>query len=167
MTVTLRPFFLQFLQEKLLQHLFRVSRRCCGVEGHPAERTVDGPAERLFRSDLLEGGDGNPIEDDLSLRKGNTRILAIMTAHDHGKKETEGEKGGETSAKTGRLFDDHEPPLSLMTAGSAHPFPDLHASREPLVDRTPSTRSSIATASRKARAKALNIASAIWWPFIP
>ena len=34
-------------------------------------------------------------------------------------------------------------------------------SREPLVDRTPSIRPSIATASRKARAKALKIASAI------
>ena len=35
-------------------------------------------------------------------------------------------------------------------------------SREPLVDKTPSILPSIATASRKARAKALKIASAMW-----
>ena len=40
-------------------------------------------------------------------------------------------------------------------------------SREPLVDKTPSILPSTATASRKARAKALKIASAMWWLFVP
>jgi hypothetical protein len=40
-------------------------------------------------------------------------------------------------------------------------------SRQPLVDKTPAILPSIATASRKARAKALKIASTIWWPFVP
>ncbi len=43
----------------------------------------------------------------------------------------------------------------------------LQASREPFVERTPSILASSATASLMARAKALNIASAIWCPFVP
>jgi hypothetical protein len=72
------------------------------------------------------------------------------------------------------------PPLSMTAAGSvlsgkiftspadaipASPyfeaFPGLQTSREPLVDKIPSIRPSIAIASLKARAKALKIASAI------
>ena len=60
---------------------------------------------------------------------------------------------------------------SLSNGHSRRPIRDFsfgsQPSREPLVDKTPSILPSIATASRKARAKALKIASAMWWPFVP
>jgi hypothetical protein len=59
---------------------------------------------------MLKGCHGNPVENDLPFRKENARILAIMTADDYGENETEESQTTDTSAKTGRLFDDYEPP---------------------------------------------------------
>jgi hypothetical protein len=61
--------------------------------------------------------------------------------------------------------------VSLWNGTPRRPILDfsfgIQPSKEPLVDKTPSILPSIATASRKARAKALKIASAMWWVFVP
>ena len=57
----------------------------------------------------------------------------------------------------------------LDAAPVAHPVVDDrdHASSVPLVDGTPVSRGSTATAARSARANALKHASIMWWAFVP
>src|SRR5918997_1117413 len=48
-----------------------------------------------------------------------------------------------------------------------HPVVEDGDQRRPLVEGTPCTRASSETASRSARANALNDASTMWWAFAP
>ncbi|EKD22401.1 MAG: hypothetical protein ACD_87C00017G0006 [uncultured bacterium] len=87
-----RFVFVQFLQKKRLQDLFRISRRPHGIDGYPAEGTANGAALPIFRSDLLKRDHGNPVEDGILFRIADNRLPAVMATHDHEQKEAEGDR---------------------------------------------------------------------------